>query len=480
MAATPRPKFRTPATALIRTGYVPTALPATPEGPAGTIKPEPWGSNNQLPQEILRVVYDSGTAETCLDRLAQFIGGRGFASKDVAGRMANPGQTFNQLLGEMKHYAALGLGVVLFIRFTFGGEVGEVYCGQTDCVRREKGGPRFILNLKLAQGKMPAAENRIYLPYDPQASAAEISEQVVAAVGSEEGYWGHCWHVFEKRPGRELYPVPHFWASKEDLESDAALPRYDRKQIKNGFFPDAVLTLVGKKYDDVPAQPGWQPGEGQTADDEPYMESPDLTAIKTQLKELKGAESEASILLNVVESETEKPQIDWVDKGPNSKGLSDMTARIEGKVYRRFGVPPVLCGVSEPGLLGNNQQIVNSIKLFNLVVEPRRVLITHALGHLFPSLDFGVTPLNPVEYIDQAVVAKMTDDELRAVQGLPPLEKPQDTQAEKTLKALNGMSPLVATKVLEELTSAEIRSLAGLAPITVQTPRPKAQKPAAK
>jgi hypothetical protein len=122
-------------------------------------------------------------------------------------------------------------------------------------------------------------------------------------------------------------------------------------------------------------------------------------------------------------------------------------------------VPPVLCGVAEAGLLGSNQQIVNSIKLFGLTIEPARALGLDPLRQFFPALDFAVLPLNPVEYIDPAVAAKMTDDQLRAMQGLPPLEKREDTQAQQTLQALGTLSPLLATKALEEMTSEEIRAL---------------------
>jgi hypothetical protein len=99
-----------------------------------------------------------------------------------------------------------------------------------------------------------------------------------------------------------------------------------------------------------------------------------------------------------------------------------MRQRIEGAVYRRFGVPPVLDGVAQPGMLGSNQQIVNSIELFGLVVKPARATITEPLAWLRPDLDFTVKPLNPVQYLDPAVAAQLTPDEIRAVGGYPAIE----------------------------------------------------------
>jgi hypothetical protein len=63
--------------ALLHTGYQPPEqVVALPIGPTGEqVKVEPWGAHNQLPQELVTLVYDSGTATVCVDRLEQFIGG---------------------------------------------------------------------------------------------------------------------------------------------------------------------------------------------------------------------------------------------------------------------------------------------------------------------------------------------------------------------------------------------------------------------
>jgi hypothetical protein len=400
------------------------ARPALPEVKAqtgkGAVKVYNWGNNNLLAQELLALAYDSGTAEACLRILAQFIGGEGFANEATGKAMANPEQTFDELLSEAKHYAAVGIGVTFALRFDLNGENPDIYVVEAECVRRERDGlGRYVLNDRLAYGQMPIKDNRLYLPFHRQASPAQLAEEVAEAAETQS-YWGHLWWSFEGRVGRKRYPWPSWHAAKEDVESDAQLPRYDLKQIKNSFMPDLVMTLVGEKYNDIPDE-NWQPRGEETEDDRPYVKSPDRIAVEATIRALKGAASESSVMLNTVESKDEMPQLDWVDKGPNSKGLTDMRQRIEGAVYRRFGVPPVLDGVAQAGQLGNNQQIVNSIQLFGLVVKPARALITGPLAHLRPDLDFTVKPLDPVDYIDPAIIAKMTTNEIRSLRGLPPV-----------------------------------------------------------
>jgi hypothetical protein len=212
--------------ALVRTGYQPPqSVAAVPTSTTGeVVKIEPWGPGNQLPQELVKLVYDSGTATVCIDRLEQFIGGKGFANQATAERMANPEQTFNQLWAEMANYCAWGLGVAYIIRYPFGGEMefAEIWAGAVDCLRVEKGGQgRYVINFKLAEGKMPTGENQVYLPYRPEATAEEISAEVLAAVHSEAGYHGHLYFNFPYRVGRNLYPIPSWYAAREDVEADA-------------------------------------------------------------------------------------------------------------------------------------------------------------------------------------------------------------------------------------------------------------------
>jgi hypothetical protein len=284
---------------------------------------------------------------------------------------------------------------------------------QAECVRRARDGSgRFVLNDRIATGAMPIGSNRVYLPYHKRATREQFAEEVLAAANSDGGYWGHLWWSFEGRVGRTLYPWPSWYAGREDVESDAALARYDRKQIKNGFMPDAIITLVGEKFEDIP-DPNWEPRGDEDEDDRPFIKSPARIQAEAAIRALKGESSESSVMLNTVVADGEKPQIDWVDKGPNSKGLTDMRSRIEGAVYRRFGVPPVLDGVSQPGMLGNNQQIINSIQLFGLTVRPARALITDPLAWARPELDFTVKALKVIDYIDPAILAKMTPNEVR-------------------------------------------------------------------
>lgn len=80
--------------------------------------------------------------------------------------------------------------------------------------------------------------------------------------------------------------------------------------------------------------------------------------------------------------------------------------------------------------------------------------------------EYKLRPTDPIGWqIPEALLSQaVTPDDVREKLGLPVVEKPEDSPATRTLNAINGMSPLVATKLLEKLTDNEVRGLAGLPP----------------
>jgi hypothetical protein len=78
--------------------------------------------------------------------------------------------------------------------------------------------------------------------------------------------------------------------------------------------------------------------------------------------------------------------------------------------------------------------------------------------------ELEVKQVSPISFskLDPQIVGFLTPDEVREELGLQPKEVNASNGATAIRDALNTMSPLVATKVLESMTPDEIRSLAGL------------------
>ncbi len=60
------------------------------------------------------------------------------------------------------------------------------------------------------------------------------------------------------------------------------------------------------------------------------------------------------------------------------------------------------------------------------------------------------------------MVAKLTADEIRELGGYSPIDEETGASSSATADALAALSPLVATKVLDRMSTEEIRGLIGL------------------
>jgi hypothetical protein len=129
-------------------------------------------------------------------------------------------------------------------------------------------------------------------------------------------------------------------------------------------------------------------------------------------------------------------------------------------------VPDVLIsGFAKQGQLGNVQEMINTLAMFQQTIGRTQRMITRALEAVFPTLDWTIEPLTLINEIPDYVLEVMTAEEKRALGGLAVMEEQATESASKVADALATISPLVATKVLSSMTEAEIRAIVGLAPL---------------
>jgi hypothetical protein len=94
-------------------------------------------------------------------------------------------------------------------------------------------------------------------------------------------------------------------------------------------------------------------------------------------------------------------------------GVDKSRDRVPRFVCRHFGVPPALIGLSDPEGWGNAQAFKNKLKLFALMTISHQNLIIRTLKKFMPDKEIFIGTLNIVDYIDPALVDKLTADEQR-------------------------------------------------------------------
>lgn len=369
---------------------------------------EPYGAGNLLPQQIMATVYDSGTATACFRRLSRFIKADGFR-EEASGKavVGFHGETADALLSQLVPYVAMFTAPVLAVRFSLGGEFQGVEVLANETVRRLKkteanGNYAFVSNEKLGTRDYQGKDDVFYHAFAPGMDAGLIRRQIKEQLREHGYYNGHLLYLYDRLPGQNVYPVPLYWSAKEDMETDAALGRVERKEVKSGFRPDAWVTVIGPEYSDV------------TNDKGELVDSPKMEQMMGVIKDLKGSDTDSSVLITAAAKKDEVPQIHSFESKALSR-MSDQTDRIARKVCKAWGVPPFLVGVETPGKLGASSEIFNLIALFQMDVVEAQGMLQRLFESLFPGPDWSISTLNPVQFIPDQIWATLTPEEIAAL-----------------------------------------------------------------
>ena len=404
-----------------------------------------YGLNNLLPNELLLGIESSVTASSCREIKSTFIKGKGLADKTVASMKINANQTANQIVGELADFSGLFRASILKVVYNVLGEPYRVYAMEFECVRAADDGS-YYYNPDLANGR-DVKKDRIFMDVfdfheSPQSRLRRVQGQI-----EEYGYQvGDIVYHFEQKAGQKIYPKPVAWSAMEEIESDAALGRLDWRNIKKGFRPDAILTTVGG-LDDVEKDES-----GRTEQD--YFDK--------NVEQFCGEDASPILHIQVGKKE-EAPELITFDSEKLLNATTEAVDRVGRRVCRGMEVPTILVpGFARSSQLGNNNELINTMKLFSLTALDYQRLISQSLEMVWPQFDWSIEPLELIEEVPDWLVAKLTADEIRELGGYEAIAT-EDGQADtSTSDALSALSPLVATKVLERMSDEEIRALIGL------------------
>lgn len=428
--------------------------------PATNAKEIPWGKNHNLPLNYLRLIDDSGTANSCVDALVSFIFADGFRDADNAAvYMVNPTQTADSLLQDLAGDIATLEGVAIRVRYNLEGVRAEFEYLPFEKVCKLDNG-MFQYNPTYGEKKFDKSLTEVIPAYNPEPEAVQ-EVLAAAAENPDAAQVGQLYYYYVKRKGAYHYPKPPYATTGglADIESDCAISIFDRSEIKNSFMPNAILTRIG-----VP--------EVSTDKDGNPIESEYEREFIEQLKAFtgrgSGEEGSKKLLVLDAESKDNVPVLQAFDGSATINAMGEITDRIGRKVCRHFSTPPVLVGFSTAGQLGNNQEIVNSIQLFQIRIQKYQMMLQRVFEELMPEeisgvSDWGITTLNPIKFLPPEVVARMTDNEIRELGGLPPVE-----DGDSVLAALKALPQNIAAEVMKNMTAEQLLAFVGLTP----TPQP--------
>jgi hypothetical protein len=225
--------------------------------------------------------------------------------------------------------------------------------------------------------------------------------------------------------GQDYYPLPQYTSALNFAFLSGELSYFAKSNIQNSVFPSFAMMF--------PKRP--------QSEEEKNM-------IRNTIDRLKGAANAGKAVAFFANSQDQLPKIESLPTNGNDKLFQEASQLNTEQICFSHTIDPILMGIRTTGSLGNGSDIKQAYIIFEKnVVMPLRDMVSDIFNELLfiAKIDADFT-INNYQIINEAIV-----------------ELEGDTS--KTNDALNSLSPLVATKVLETMTENEIRALASLPPV---------------
>lgn len=407
-----------------------------------------YGHDNLLPNKLIQYINDSGVAKRAVNKVATYIGADGFVDEAAKVFKINDKQTAEQLLELVKYDLAYFNSFSLLIGRDAYGNISSVKHIPFQYVRKTLQGD-FLVNTTLGSKDYKKDKNIYYAPFFGQ----KATPQDMMLLNSKYKNSGEIFYSFYETPDNPHYPVPDYYASIEDVRTSSELQKFDLEASLNGFVPSALLTIVGEVDNKV--KDDW----GKTSQD--YLNET-LETFTGKIKDADGLSNRNALMVLSAKNKDEIPNLQAFDAKAIIDASTSKREAIERSVCRLFGVHPVLVGFSDAAILGNTQAISNASLELNNNVNPLQRMFERAMKIFYPTVDWAITKFTPVNYISNELYAVMTEDEKRALAGLAPIERQIPSEGEKILATLNGLSPLLATKVIDMIPQDVLLSALGI------------------
>ena len=225
--------------------------------------------------------------------------------------------------------------------------------------------------------------------------------------------------------GQEWYSLPQYTSALNFAFLSGELSYFAKSNIQNSIFPSFAMMF--------PKRP--------QSEEEKHM-------IKNTIDRLKGAANSGKAVAFFANSADQLPKIEALPTNSNDKLFHEASALNTEQICFSHTIDPILMGVRTTGALGGGADIKQAYVVFEKnVVMPLRDQVEEIVNELLALAKIpGVYMINNFQIINETIVEIEGD-------------------ASKTADAINSLSPLVATKVLNAMTPNEVRALASLPPI---------------
>ncbi len=329
-----------------------------------------WGFDNSYPQALFDLIAQSGTATRCVNRMADFISGRGFSSPEIYKmRVDNEGTTMDKLLQLICRDYSMYSGFCVHVRYNGLGQIIErkhipfmnTRLTYTDeiAVYDNWDKSSLIKNYNIA-------EIVRYNRFNPNKAIEEIllcdGESYEDKVGNYAGqvlWWSNN--------GQFNYPTSIADPVAEDIETDYQSKLYKNKNIRTSFTASGAFVDIG-----IMETSEERNAQGNSQEERQQM-----------LTDFQGAESAGNIMYTNVASKEDAPLwIPFVGDPNSDKKFQYHEESVEKAIVKQFNLPLQLAGIETAGKLGGVNDLTEAYQVYNSETESDRIVIEEQVSKL--------------------------------------------------------------------------------------------------
>jgi len=246
------------------------------------------------------------------------------------------------------------------------------------------------------------------------------------------------------RPDLGAYPYPEYMGGLPYIQADAEVGNFVYNNVKNGFSAGYIFNFYN----------------GDLTEDQ-------RGAIEAQLKASKhGTENAGQPFVAFNNAGDKGVEVSPIQANGQDDRYKQLNEQIRDEIFTAHAVSPLVVGMKgDNGFSNNADEIRTAVENFTEgYVKPVQDIFNEFMNGI---IDFNeikgnvyLARLDPIqEQLSEATLLQIASlSEIRDKAGLPKIE----SETNKIADSLKSLSPLVANKVLESMSPAEIRSLIGL------------------
>jgi hypothetical protein len=240
------------------------------------------------------------------------------------------------------------------------------------------------------------------------------------------------------------YPVPEYTAAVPYIAADYEISNFVYNNTKNGFSAGWLVNFFN----------------GEPSDEEKSK------IAKYWKSRLHGSDNSGEPVLSFNDIGVEGVDITPLNPNGQDDRFINLNKQIREEIFAGHTINPIVAGLEGNNGFNNNadeeRSATENFQAF--YVKGKQMLIEQHLNairaHNNIKGSVKIQRLDPIraQLSSADVISISTTDEAREMAGLPK----STTESNEVADALGTISPLVATKVLETMTSSEVRAIVGL------------------